>query len=202
MADLMKRNWKCIIYPDDIGPHWLELLDDVGVPMLVSPLHDSDLDEDGNKKKPHRHVLISLTAKQKYSVVLGWMLPLGVKILKEVRDVRRDERYWCHLDSPAKAQYSTDELIPIGGYVCKYLGERYEQNTLTQIMSLIDELGLVDYADLGHELYENYPELFLVFVRYPAFFNNYMHSRLQMSKASSDNNTYVKYGFRRRRFSY
>lgn len=194
--NIMKRNWKCIIYPDDIGDDWLSKLDDVGVPMLVSPLHDRDVKSDGTGelKKPHRHVLIALTAKQKYSVVLGWMAPLGVRILKVVKDIRRDERYWCHLDSPSKWVYDVADLICLGGYECKYLGERYDMSALQQIHDLVEGLGITNYADLSNEIIMNHTDLISTFLRYPAHFNNFCHARSYMVRHySHDNEPYVKY---------
>lgn len=201
MAELMKRNWKCIIYPQDIGDKWKLLLDEVGVPMLVSPLHDKDIKEDGTGelKKPHRHVLIQLTAKQKYSVVLEWMAPLGVNILKEVKDIRRDERYWCHLDSNWKHVYDVADLICLGGYECKYLGDRYDMSALQQIHDLVEELGITNYADLSNEIITKHTDLVTTFLRYPAHFNNFCHARQYMVRhfKSQDNKTYVKYSYTR-----
>ena len=200
--NVMKRNWKCVIYPEDIGENWRELLDDVGVPMLISPLHDRDVKSDGSGelKKPHRHVLIALTAKQKYSVVLGWMEPLGVRILKVVKDIRRDERYWCHLDSPWKYHYDVADLICLGGYECKYLGDRYDMSALQQIHDLVEELGITNYADLSNEIIMRHQDLISTFLRYPAHFNNFCHARNYMVRnldKSSDNTSYVKYSYTR-----
>lgn len=203
------RNWKCIVYLDSCGfddpIDFFNALERVGVPMLVSPLHDRDtfIRDSGIKvlKKPHFHVMLQLTGKAKYDEVLSWMAPFGVRILKRVKDIRHDERYWCHLDSPNKYKYDIEDLVCIGGYECKYLGMREELDHIQQIYRLIRELGIVDYADLDNELYENAPHLQMTFFRYTAHFNNLFRNMADMAKHFKyDNGTYVKYGYRRRRF--
>lgn len=195
--ELKKRNWKCVIYPQDLPPNWLELLEDIHVPMLVSPLHDKDVKPDGTGelKKPHRHVLVTLSGNKAYSEVLGWFAPLGVKIIKAAGDLRTEERYWCHLDSPSKIKYDIADLICLNGYECRFLGERFEMTAIAQIHDLIEELGIINYADLANEIVTSHNDLITTFLRYPAHWNNFCYARRQLLKdvTTADNNTYVKY---------
>lgn len=205
LPNSMFRNYKCIVYPESYGGgDFFERLDSLGIPILVSPLHNKDfrmVDGVPRPVKPHFHLLIQLTAKQKYSEVLSWMQPFGVHYLMRVKDIRRDERYWCHLDSKGKAQYDVNDLVCIGGYVCKYLGERYEFSALQQINQIIIEEGIVDYADLYFLLVNNYPELVTYLIRFTAHFNNLFRNMLDMSKSyKTDNAPYVKLAYRRRKF--
>lgn len=177
-----KRRWKFLIYPESLPNNWLTILEEVGVPTLVSPLHDQDRNEDGTLKKPHYHVMISLDGAKPYDEVLSWFEPLGVKILKEVKSPRRDERYWCHLDSPSKAKYDIAGLIAMNGYECKYLGEREQIPFISQIHKLIEDEGIIYFADLGNEINKRYPDLQLTLIRYTAYFNNYCHSRERLLK--------------------
>lgn len=193
MADALKRVWKCILYPDSCGGGWvgsdrdglLDRLEDLGVPMLVSPVHDRDLDEKGNFKKAHLHLLLSFGGKKAYSSVLEMMRPFGVNKLEVVSDIGRDERYWCHLDSRnlvKKPKYGVENLIPLNGYQCKYLGERFEQNFMMQIHDLIEDEGIVYFADLGNFLIHNAPDLFETLKRNTIYFNNYLQSRERIIK--------------------
>ena len=172
-----KRNWKFLLYPESAPSDWLTILEDIGVPILISPMHDQDVNEEGELKKPHRHVLVTLDGPKPYDEVLTWFKPLGVKILKEVKSIRREERYWCHLDSPTKVKYDIAGLISLNGYECKYLGERDQLPYLSQLHKLIEDEGIIYFADLGNEVNKRYPELQLTLIRYTAYFNNYCHSR-------------------------
>lgn len=206
LSDSM-RSYTFLIYPDSMGDGNLYFrLEDLHIPMLVSPLHDRDFKVvDGVKwwKKPHFHVILTLTARQKYSEILHILAPFGVKKAYKVRDLRGAERYMTHMDSPSKAQYDVEDLVCISGYVCRYLGDRQEVSQIQQIHRYILEEGIVDYGDLTFALDKDAPELVTVLMRFTAHFNNLMRSMLDMSKSyESDNASYVNFGYRRRRFRY
>lgn len=191
MADAKKRLWKGVFYEDSAPEEWREVIEDWGIPVLVSPLHDRDFDKDGVLKKPHRHFLMEFDGPVTYSYALQIASSLGCKILKECRSKRRDENYWCHLDSPTKTQYDVADLECFGGYVPRYIGEERSFGDIRQIHWLVEEMGIIYYADLANELIENWPELVETFLHYPAHFNNFCYSRERMA-GRSDNVSYVK----------
>lgn len=180
---LKKRTWKFVFYPESC-PDWVDIIEDWGVPVAVSPLHDSDLTEDGNGtfKKPHYHGIMDFDGPTPYTVALGLVEELGVHIVKGVNSRRRDERYLCHLDSKGKAQYDIADITLFGGYECKFLGDRFEMSTISQIHDLAETLGIIYYADLANEIIENYPDMVSTLLRYPAHFNNWCYSRERMKK--------------------
>lgn len=190
---LKKRTWKFIFYPES-APDWREVIEDWGVPVAVSPLHDSDVMEDGsgNFKKPHFHGIMDFDGPTPYNIALGLVEQLGVHIVKGVNSRRRDERYLCHLDSPGKTQYDIADIVLFGGYECKFLGEQYIMSEIQQIHDLAETLGIVFYADLSNEIISNYPELMGTLLKYPAHFNNFCYSRERILK-KHDNGSYVKY---------
>ena len=191
--EVKKRNWKFVFYPDSC-PDWEDIIEDWGVPVLVSPLHCLDVKKDGSGEilDPHRHGIVCFDGPTPYSVPLGLVQSLGMSIVKPVNSLRRDERYLCHLDSPAKVKYDVADLVSFGGYECKFLGERFEQDGISAIHDLVEELGIVYYADLANEIVVSHKELLQTLLRYPAHFNNFCYSRERMLK-KVDKNTYVKY---------
>ena len=61
------RTWATIIYPRQsedekttCPDNWADVLGELGVKVCVSPLHDKDIEANGEKKKPHRHVIFSI----------------------------------------------------------------------------------------------------------------------------------------------
>lgn len=92
--------------PDD----WIEQLQNTGLPFVISPLHDKDINPDGTMKKPHWHVIVSWSNTTTYrnarvlaQTILHSPLP---QLLKAVEGMYR---YLTHADNPEKYQY-TDEL--------------------------------------------------------------------------------------------
>ncbi|MGL5934083.1 MAG: Rep family protein, partial [Cetobacterium sp.] len=48
------RNWSFIVYPDSAPKNWVEIIQEERVPFVVSPIHDSDVNElTGELKKAH-----------------------------------------------------------------------------------------------------------------------------------------------------
>lgn len=192
MADAKKRLWKGIFYLDSAPENWRAVIEEWGLPVFVSPLHDEDINtETGELKKPHYHFLMEYDGPVTYSAALELASQLGCNILKECRSKRRDERYWCHLDSPAKVKYDVADCLAFGGYVPKYLDDAVSWDGITAITDICEEKGIIYYADLANEIVTTYPELMAVFLRYPAHWNNYCYSRERLA-GKVDNGSYVK----------
>ena len=45
------RNYACIVYPESAPDNWKELLEDMHIPALISPLHNQDTLPDGTARK-------------------------------------------------------------------------------------------------------------------------------------------------------
>ena len=96
--------------PDD----WLELLDNLHVPMFVSPLHACDVNPDGKVKKPHYHILLMFDKRKSQRQVDKMLECVKAVGREEVQSVRGYARYLKHLDNPEKFQY-TDNVIELCG---------------------------------------------------------------------------------------
>src|SRR5699024_1690594 len=62
------RDWTFIVYPESAPENWRTVLDETHLRWIESPLHDKDVNADGEVKKEHYHILIifdgPVTAKQ------------------------------------------------------------------------------------------------------------------------------------------
>ena len=52
------RNFATVVYPDSAPADWKEKLDQLHVAAFISPLHDKDINPNGEPKKAHYHVLV------------------------------------------------------------------------------------------------------------------------------------------------
>ena len=57
MSDKRVRSWATVLYPESAKDNWLEILGEQCVPCFVSPLHNLDVNADGEIKKEHFHIL-------------------------------------------------------------------------------------------------------------------------------------------------
>lgn len=109
------RGWLTVVYPESEIEGWRDKLSMLGVQAVISPLHDKDINANGEEKKPHYHVLLmwegptTFTNAKRYVDIIG-----GVGCLK-CATVRGSVRYFCHLDNPEKYKYSLEDLETIGG---------------------------------------------------------------------------------------
>ena len=55
--NVKKRNWAFVLYPESAPENWKEQLQLTGLPCVISPIHDKDVNPDGTPKKAHHHII-------------------------------------------------------------------------------------------------------------------------------------------------
>ncbi|HAA0081853.1 TPA_asm: hypothetical protein GDG64_14435, partial [Listeria monocytogenes] len=53
------RDWTFIVYPESAPGDWRDILNKTHLRWIESPLHDKDVNADGEVKKEHWHILLS-----------------------------------------------------------------------------------------------------------------------------------------------
>lgn len=159
------RAWTAVLYPDSAVENWREVLENLLVECLVSPLHDKDLDADNKSKKPHYHIVVSykspcLFRKVKHEVwdEIGAVAPNWNT--SKVKDFRQMARYLCHLDQPNKYQYNVADVVSIGAidYQSLIMSAADETEVLYEIYDYIDSYNLRSVSQLIRRVREFKPE--------------------------------------------
>lgn len=109
------RSWATVVYPESAPENWMQLLGEKCIPVMISPLHDLDLNPTGEPKKPHYHVLFNFEGKKSYDQVMEFVSLIAGVGLEPVGSTRGYARYLCHLDNPEKAQYRPQDVKCYGG---------------------------------------------------------------------------------------
>lgn len=144
------RNFATVVYPESAPSDWKMLLQEQCVPALVSPIHDRDINIDGAIKKEHYHVMILFDgvktqeqAKEVFSAIGG----VGVD---SVKSVRAYARYLCHLDSPDKVRYQTEDVLSLSGAdyntLIRLASDKY--SAMGEMIDFCIKNGLDSYAQL------------------------------------------------------
>lgn len=114
------RNFTAVVYLDSAPENWLEILSDHHIPLCVSPYHDKDVTAMGEVKKAHYHVMLCFDApktpeqaKEVFASINAVVSPKKSEFI--VSSLRAMARYFCHLDNPDKAQYSTEDVRAMAG---------------------------------------------------------------------------------------
>lgn len=110
------RNFATVVYPDSAPADWKEKLDQLHVAAFISPLHDKDINPNGELKKAHYHVLVMFEGPKDYDTQVKPIFDeIGAVGREIVNSARGYARYLCHLDNPEKATYSPSEVLCMGG---------------------------------------------------------------------------------------
>lgn len=162
----------CVLYPEsstyDVD-NVIKSLAEEHLTFAVSPIHDSDIDDDGSLKKAHYHLLLAYSSATTLNNIRGWLNACGIPE-SELHSVRVCAsavgyfRYLTHKDNPDKAQYDdndirifndSDELFK---KFSKTASEKIDD--LVRIFQTVDELNTVSFHKLIQYLMLNERDLF------------------------------------------
>jgi hypothetical protein len=164
----------------------MELLAETHIPALISPLHDRDLDEDGNTKKPHYHVVLMFdgptTQKRANEIIEPFC---GTKSAEYIKSLRGYVRYLAHLDNPEKAQYKPEEIVALNG---ANLGDmlklsQFDKNQIVgEIMGFCEKEEIYELSALTKYAIINRDDWFAVIVEKPYLLTQYLASLRHSSR--------------------
>lgn len=144
------RDWTFLVYPESAPANWREILDETHIRWVESPLHDKDVNPDGEVKKGHYHILLSADGPITEQAVMKIIEPLKGPIPKKVGSAKGLVRYMAHLDNPEKYQYPVDEIIGHNGADVASYFELTMTNKIVMmkdIVKFIYEEEIDNYAD-------------------------------------------------------
>lgn len=144
------RSWASVVYPESAAENWMQLLGEKCIPVMISPLHEKDVNPTGEPKKPHYHVLFTFDGVKSRDQVEEFVDLIRGVGLEAVGSTRGYARYLCHLDNPEKAQYNpsdvkcyggADYMAIIGLAIDKYVA-------IKDMMDYCDQYNIFSYAQL------------------------------------------------------
>jgi len=151
VKDDRTRNWNFILYPDSAPADWREIIGSTNIEWVTSPLHDKDLNPDGEIKKAHYHVTLLFPGKKSFEQVKAITDSLNAPIPIKCQSVKGSIRYMIHKDNPDKVQYDWNDIICYGGADLNALCAPTATERLQiqkDILSFIRDNGLDEFSDL------------------------------------------------------
>ena len=145
------RNWTIVLYPESAPENWREVLDDMHIEWIESPLHDKDINANGETKKAHWHILLMFGGVKTYEQVKEITDKLNAPIPERCHNAKAMVRYMAHLDNPDKAQYSVSDIKAHGGVDLAEMlrpssSERY--TIISEMIAFIKEYNIMEFQDL------------------------------------------------------
>lgn len=149
-TDTRVRNFATVVYPESAPSNFVEILSELMIPCLISPLHDKDINPDGTVKKAHYHVMLLFEGKKSLDQVQSIFDMVAGVGLEKVISTRGYARYLCHLDNPEKHQYDQAEVKAYGGadyvYLIGLITDKYK--AIGEIIDYCKVNDIVSYSDL------------------------------------------------------
>lgn len=172
------RNWISILYPESAVPNWQEVLSESCVPAVVSPLHDKDINPDGEPKKPHYHVMLLFSGPKNVEQAQQVFDSIGAIKCQPCTDTKAQARYFVHRDNPEKYQYNANEVQNFGGADWSELVATSADMfaNIAEIEEYIRSSHINSYADLCDYLRKDNFELYKVAVSHTIHIKAYLQS--------------------------
>lgn len=177
---IKKRNWAFVLYPESAPDNWRELLQQSGLPAVISPLHDKDKDPTGEPKKAHYHIILTYPGPTTFNAVRTFTDSLNQPIPQPLESVQGYYRYLTHEDNPDKYQYDKSDIVPVNGFdVHDYIeiSKTEAMKIIKDIQQVIITVDIREYSDLLDYLLEVNQEWWQVAVNHTMMLNAYLKSR-------------------------
>lgn len=182
------RLWEVILYGEsdaDIAMiAYLRSADSVLLDGLefVGILHDKDVDESGQPKKPHMHVLFRFP-NPRFGTAVAKAFRLGLNQVAPVHSWRSACRYLVHTDHPDKYQYPESAVFGSLAYeAVSYICET-SFDTKSPFVCILDVLSSHCYSDYtsflnwlvscGAEYVETFRKNYMIFQPYIKHYSTY-----------------------------
>lgn len=159
MKRITGRTWAFVIYPESMPENYEEIIQETGLPLAMSPLHDKDLDPTGEPKKPHYHCIVYYenattlkNVKENVCDKLNGTIPL------KLESMRGMYRYHIHIDNPDKYQYDDRDRKFYNGFdidMANKLTKTEINKIKREIHTFINDHDILEYSDLLDILKDN-----------------------------------------------
>ena len=189
------RYWWFILYPESAVSDWQQKIKDRCLPAAVSPLHEFDLYETGELKKPHHHIILAYSGPTTFNSVKALTVDeLQATIPKPLDNVKKAFEYLTHKNDLDKFQYSEDDIQLLNAFDITEMIQLSERDAAELDISIIADVNKNDIKEYS-ELIDYYitESDYIKFNRvasHTLFFNRYITSR-RHSSAKSDEE-YIK----------
>lgn len=191
MSKIIKgKCWACVGYPESLPVDWLQQLQNTGLQIAISPLHDKDTNPDGTEKKHHYHIIFNYDGPTTYNNVKRLCDNLNMTIPIKLESLRGMYRYHLHLDNPEKYQYDDRERTLLNGFDVSSVNELTKteiDKKLREIHQFINDNDIVEYCDLLDILQKNdLIELYNIAINKTIFLTSLLCSKRNKEKTNND----------------
>ena len=175
------NKWAFLLYQDSCPENYLDILEELHIPFILSPWHDKDIVKTtGEFKKAHKHGALFFESLKSYSQVSELLVeklntPTHIEIVMSSKGMYD---YFIHAQNPEKTPYNIDDIEYGAGFELeKFLLEQNSDNLVGKIIDVIEEQDFVEFKCLVKYMRENNNTLLNLIASKTYFFAKYLDSR-------------------------
>ncbi len=182
MAKEQRSNkWTFLIYEESAPENYLDVLEDIHVPFVLSPWHDKDVNkETGEVKKSHKHGAFYFSSLKSYSQISELIKDKlnGPAHVEPVMSPKGMYDYFVHADNPDKTPYDINDIESGCGFeLDKFLVQQNSDDFTTKVIDTIEENDITEFGELVWYARDNNSALLGLIIERTYFFARYLDSR-------------------------
>ena len=183
--DKRSNKWAFLIYQESTPENYLDILEEMHIPFVLSPWHDKDINkETGEFKKAHKHGVLFFESLKSYTQVSEFLTeklhtPSHVEVVMSPKGMYD---YFIHAENPDKTLYNMDEIESGCGFdLDQFLVSNNNDQFLSTVIDIIEEHNFTEFNSLVRYARVDNPSLLNLIIDKTYFFAKYLDSRRHSS---------------------
>lgn len=179
--DKRSNKWAFLIYKESAPEDYLDVLEEMHVPFIVSPWHDKDINRStGEFKKAHKHGALFFETLKSYTQVSELLqeklnTPAHIEVVMSPKGMYD---YFTHAENPEKTLYNIDDIESGAGFeLDKFLAEQSSDKFLNKVIDLIEDNDITEFEVLVYFARANDYMLLNLVIDKTYFFAKFLDSR-------------------------
>ncbi|HEP1529183.1 TPA: replication protein [Streptococcus pyogenes] len=173
--------WTFLFYKESAPEDYLNVLEELHIPFVLSPWHDKDVNrQTGEFKKAHKHGAFFFDSLKSYSQVSNIISDKlnGPAHVEAVMSPTGLFDYFTHAENPDKTPYDIDDIeIGCGFDLDKFLMEVKTSDFIHEVVDIIEEKDFTEFEELVWYARANNINLLGLIIERTYFFAKYLDSR-------------------------
>ena len=185
VKDKRSNKWAFLLYQESAPKNYLDILEEMHIPFVLSPWHDKDINkETGEFKKAHKHGVLFFESLKSYTQVSELLTeklntPSHVEIVMSPKGMYD---YFIHAENPDKTLYNIDEIESGCGFeLDQFLITNNNEQFLSTVIDIIEEHNFIEFNNLVRYARVENPSLLNLIIDKTYFFAKYLDSRRHSS---------------------
>ena len=192
VKDKRSNKWAFLLYQESAPKNYLDILEEMHIPFVLSPWHDKDMNkETGEFKKAHKHGVLFFESLKSYTQVSELLTeklntPSYVEIVMSPKGMYD---YFIHAENSDKTLYNIDEIESGCGFeLDQFLITNNHDQFLSTVIDIIEEHNFTEFNNLVRYARVENPSLLNLIIDKTFFFAKYLDSRRHSSSRKESEN--------------